>query len=152
MTPLRPPKMDFEGRAGNSRIRVEFYGDSRYPFDRRAVRRAISDLLVQYGLGDQSVLVEVSVVGDRKMRALNQMHRQIDASTDVLSFPTEDLSRAPDGMVHLGDVVVSYPEVRTEALRMNRLIDVVITEKVLHGVKHLLGEHHDEEKYHEYHK
>ena len=124
-------------------VRVEFFADSRYPFHRGAVRRAVHELLGRFRLADQPVLIEVSVVGDRKMRLLNRTHRKIDAPTDVLSFPTEDLSRAPDGMVHVGDVVVSYPEVRTEALQMNRLIDTVITEKVLHGVKHLLGEHHD---------
>lgn len=147
MTPLRPPQPqateDFEGQVGSSPVRVEFFADSRCPFDRRAVRRAISDLLSQFGMSNQQTLVEVSVVGDRKMRVLNRTHRQIDALTDVLSFPTDDLSKASDGMIHLGDVVVSYPEARREALRMNRLIDTVITEKVLHGVKHLLGEHHD---------
>lgn len=127
----------------NSPVLVEFYGDSRYPFDRRTVRRAVLELLAQFRLADQLILVEVSVVGGRKMRTLNRAHRQIDVSTDVLSFPTEDLSRASDGMVHLGDVVVSYPEAREEALKMNRLIDTVITEKVVHGVKHLLGEHHE---------
>lgn len=127
----------------NSPVCVEFFADSRYPFDRRSVRRAIVELLGRFRLADQPVLIEVSVVGDRKMCELNRTHRQIDVSTDVLSFPTEDLALAADGMIHLGDVVVSFPEARAEALRMNRLIDTVITEKVLHGVKHLLGEHHD---------
>lgn len=120
-----------------------FFGDSRYPFDRRAVRQAVHELLSRFGMADRAIVVEISVVGDRKMRDLNRRHRQIDESTDVLSFPTEDLSRAADGLIHLGDVVVSYPEARREALRMNRLIDTVIVEKALHGVKHLLGEHHE---------
>lgn len=132
--------MNGDGRNG---VRVEFFSDSRYPFDRRVVRRAICELLGRFRLADQPILVEVSVVGDRKMRELNRTHRQIDASTDVLSFPTEDLARAADGMIHLGDVVVSFPEARGEALKMNRLIDTVISEKVVHGVGHLLGEHHE---------
>jgi probable rRNA maturation factor len=94
-------------------------------------------------MADQPFFIDVSVIGDRKMRTLNRTFRRIDESTDVLAFPTEDLSRKPDGMIHLGDVAISYPHARRMAIQMNRMIDTVLVELAIHGVKHLLGEHHE---------
>ncbi len=124
-------------------IQVEFFADSRFRVDRRVVRNAVGELLGQFGMADQPILIEVTLVGNRKMRQLNRKHREIDKPTDVLSFPLEDHLPGPDGMIHLGDVIVSYPEARHTAFKMNRLVDQVISDLVLHGVKHLLGQHHD---------
>ena len=128
---------------------VEIHGDSRYPVDRKIIRQAVENLLGGYS-GSQSgsvlgakVLVEVTLVGDRKMRQLNKTYRKIDAATDVLSFPLEDMKSGPDGVLRLGDVVVSFPQARKTAILMNRLVDKVVADLVEHGVKHLLGEHHE---------
>lgn len=125
-------------------IEVDIVADSRYPVDRKLIRAGVQELLSRYGMGNERVLVEISIVGNRKIRELNRRYRNIDAPTDVLSFPLDDGELKADGRIHLGDVVVSYPEARTTAVVMNRLIDAVIIDLVEHGVKHLLGEHHEE--------
>ena len=85
------------------------------------------------------------------MRQLNKQYRKIDATTDVLSFPQNDPSQptspfveAPDDVLHLGDVVVSYPQVVVEATEENKLVDDQIVFLVTHGLDHLLGIHHPE--------
>lgn len=124
-------------------LEVEIFADSRYPVDRKFIRSAVRDLLIRYGMGEQRVVVEVTIVGNRKIHELNKTYRKIDAPTDVLSFPLEEMVQKPDGKIHLGDVVVNYPMARDMAVKMNRIIDKVIAELVEHGVKHLLGEHHE---------
>lgn len=124
-------------------FRIEFFADSRFRVDRKYVRNSVGELLLKFGFSDQPILIEITLVGNRKMRQLNLKHRDIDKPTDVLSFPLEDQRLAPDGFIHLGDVIVSYPEARQMAVKMNRLVDQVISELVLHGVRHLLGEHHE---------
>jgi len=91
-----------------------------------------------------SVEVSIAVVGDRKMRAMNKKYRGMDRTTNVLSFSQVEGERTPlpDGELFLGDVIVSYPVVITEAARENMLIDDKINELVEHGVLHLLGFHH----------
>jgi len=44
----------------------------------------------------------------------------------------------------LGDIVVSYPQAVKEATEENKLVDDKIVELVLHGLEHLLGNHHPE--------
>lgn len=85
------------------------------------------------------------------MRELNRTYRNLDATTDVLSFPLHDPSQSanpfvdvPDGTMRLGDIIVSYPEAVEEATEENKMVDEKICELVLHGLEHLLGNHHPE--------
>lgn len=127
-----------------STVAIDIHADSRYPIDRKLVRQSISVLVEQYlGVG-RNILVDVSITGSRKIRELNKKYRNIDAPTDVLSFPLEEKDPGPDGILRLGDIIVNYPEAMRMAILMNRLIDKVIVDLVEHGLKHLLGEHHPE--------
>ena len=125
-------------------MRIDIFGDSRYPVDRKYVRTEVILLLKEFGFSEtDKVLVEITVVGNRKIKELNRKFRQLDEKTDVLSFPLEDRNPGPDGMIRLGDIAVSYPEAMTMAIRTNKIVDKVIAELVCHGVRHLMGEHHE---------
>ena len=50
---------------------------------------------------------------------------------------------APDNILRLGDIIVSYPQAVVEAMDEEKLVDVKIGELVEHGLLHLLGEHHE---------
>ena len=125
-------------------MRIDIFGDNRYPVDRKYVRTEVIALLKDFGFNEADrVLVEITVVGNRKIKELNSKFRKLDEKTDVLSFPLEDRNPGPDGMIRLGDIAVSYPEAMTMAIRTNKIVDKVIAELVCHGVRHLLGEHHE---------
>lgn len=126
--------------------KVNIAADSRFPVGRAAIRKVIDKVLADHQLF-QPALVEISIVGDRKMRDLNRKFRQLDEATDVLSFPLENRPDQspplPDGLLHLGDIVVSWPQARNVAVKSNRLISAVVCDLIEHGMKHLLGEHHN---------
>ena len=90
------------------------------------------------------VEVSVAVIGNRKMRALNKKYRDIDKSTNVLSFSqTEgDVTQQPPDKLYLGDIVLAYPKIVEECARDNMLIDDRVNELVEHSLMHLLGFHH----------
>ena len=121
-------------------INVLISSESRYKFERGKIRRMVSDFLKEVGLED--VEVSIRVVGARKIKTLNSDFRKVYEPTDVLSFP-QDSVRDPDGILRLGDIVVCYPICRQEASRENKLIIDKMNELVEHGLRHLLGEHHD---------
>ncbi len=130
-------------------ITVLFQTESHFPVDALAIKDAVTkslDLRVQ-----SDTEVSVSIVGDRRMKMLNTLYRKIETTTDVLSFPQNDPSQPmtpfvppPDGMIRLGDIVVSYPQAVIEAGEDNVLVLDKIIELVLHGLEHLLGNHHEE--------
>jgi len=132
-----------------ARISVLFQTESHFRVKKSVVTEALEHALT--GRVKSDVEVSVTVVGDRRMRELNRTYRKFDATTDVLSFPQYDPSQpmtpfvdTPDGVLRLGDIVVSYPEAVREATEGNCLVDEKIVELVLHGLEHLLGNHHPE--------
>ena len=84
----------------------------------------------------------VCLVGDRAMRALNRRHRAKDATTDVLSFPA---GRAPDpeGLRHLGDILISVPQAARQARAAGHSLDRELRVLLVHGYLHLLGYDHE---------
>lgn len=98
------------------------------------------------------VEVELLVVDDEEMRELNARHRGVDAATDVLAFPllsTDDAAMgfvgSPDGVRHLGDVVISLPRALEQARDYGHSPERELAYLFVHGVLHLLGHDHEED-------
>lgn len=125
-------------------IIISLFCESRYPVDRRQVKKTAEAVLGERGVSG-NVEVSIAIVGDRKMRALNKKYRNKDTTTDVLSFSQKEGGGVapPDGVLHLGDVVVSFPQVRKNAMKKEVLVDEEINFLVRHGILHLLGIHHE---------
>ena len=106
--------------------------------------------LKAYGV-ETPTAVSVRSVGDRKMKMLNETYRKKEGTTDVLSFPTEDMKKGRGGSFAypkdepfpLGDIVISFPQARAQAGEREVMIDDEIEALIEHGVKSLLGYHPD---------
>lgn len=122
--------------------------ESHYTVNRTRVRGVIGRVLEEKGVKAPAE-VSLSIVGDRMMRKLNKTYRQLDETTNVLSFPLavnhtkKRFVDPPDDKLYLGDIVISYPQAREDALEENKLVDDKIDELVEHGLMHLLGNHHE---------
>ncbi|MFC1925173.1 rRNA maturation RNase YbeY [Chloroflexota bacterium] len=100
---------------------------------------------------DSDVELSLLITSDEIVRELNQRYRGIDGTTDVLSFAlTEEgpdssaFITPPDGVLHLGEVVISYTQAARQAENAGHGIEQEIALLVVHGVLHLLGYDHDE--------
>ena len=130
-------------------LKVFIKTDSHYRVDRDRIRSVIDKCLNDRKIKGQFE-VSVNVIGDRSMREMNKKYRNFDETTDVLSFPLQEEKRKdapfvdpPDGILRLGDIVISYPQVVEDAVTENILIDDKIDELVRHSMDHLLGNHHE---------
>lgn len=130
-------------------ITVLIKTESHYTVDRNRIRTTVDKVLTSRGVKGK-IEVSVSVVGDRLMKDLNQKYRNIGEPTDVLSFPLSEevddkpFADPPDNILRLGDIVISYPQAREDAIEENKLVDDKIDELVEHSMLHLLGQHHPE--------
>jgi probable rRNA maturation factor len=88
--------------------------------------------------------VAIRVVGEKEGRALNHKYRGKDYATNVLSFPTE----LPEGvnLPLLGDLVICAPVVAQEAQAQGKALNAHYAHLTVHGVLHLLGLDHDDER------
>jgi probable rRNA maturation factor len=91
--------------------------------------------------------VELSIVvdSDERLQELNKQFLGIDAPTDVLSFPADEVD--PDtGLRYIGDIILSCPTAQSQALEAGVSLEVEAQLLVVHGVLHLLGHDHDDEE------
>lgn len=128
-------------------ITINLYIGSRYPVNRKKLRNAAVTLLQNNGVSHAQV--DVSVVGTRKIKELNESRLKHEGTTDVLSFPIHEKDQhadfpLPEGIPpHLGDIVISFPEAVLTAKRFGKLVDDQLCFYLQHGLMHLLGYHHD---------
>ena len=132
-------------------IQVKIKADSRYPVNKEKIRQKVSEFLKIKGI-DQGVEVSIAVVGSRKMLELSRKYLKDNQMHSVLSFPLEDVQNGRGGggfitsgqeALPLGDIVISYPQALKQAAEKSVLLDDEIDNLVEHGLKHLLGEHHN---------
>ncbi len=87
------------------------------------------------------------VIGDDEgIRQLNTQFRQVDAPTDVLSFPADPDGDAGEDIDYLGDLVLALPYIERQADAEQHSVDDELTLAVIHGALHLLGYDHDNEE------
>lgn len=87
------------------------------------------------------------------MRELNRLHRSVDATTDVLSFPLHPPGAfdrtartrplvAGEPELMLGDVVVSLDVARRQAADYDAPLERELERLLIHGILHLCGHDH----------
>ncbi len=84
----------------------------------------------------------VILIGDEEMQALNKNYRGIDRSTDVLSFALEDNQTFTTDIRILGDIYISIPKMRKQAVEYGHSEKRELSFLALHGLLHLLGYDH----------
>ncbi len=87
--------------------------------------------------------LELILVHDPEMRALNMKTRQIDTPTDVLSFANREVEdptlKHPDS---LGQIFISIDTAQKNAGEMQQSLEDEVKFLFIHGVLHLLGYDH----------
>ncbi len=92
---------------------------------------------------DRPAGIELTLVitGDEALQDLNRRYLEIDAPTDVLSFPANELN-PESGAFYLGDIAISYPRAQAQADLAGHPVEAELQLLVVHGVLHLLGYDH----------
>jgi len=93
---------------------------------------------------DQDAEIVVRIVDEQESAELNEQYRHKLGPTNILSFPVE----VPDGIELnlLGDLVVCAPVLEREALEQHKALTDHWAHIIVHGVLHLLGYDHIDDK------
>lgn len=120
--------------------------------NRSWLRRIVSKVLATNGTTGPVELGFV-ITDSATVRRLNKTYRFKDEPTDVLAFQVglhnNDEAKThfvspPDGVTHLGEVVISYPVAVQQAHEQGHSIEQELALLTVHGVLHLLGYNHEE--------
>jgi probable rRNA maturation factor len=107
------------------------------------LENAVQFVLAHQGLPSESEMT-VLVEDDDRVHELNLQFLGIDASTDVLSFPSDEID-PETGNRYLGDIIISYPKALTQSQQAGHAVESELQLLVVHGCLHLLGYDHAEE-------
>ena len=112
---------------------------------RMLVRRACAAVLTGEGFGHPAE-VGVTFVDDEEIHRLNKEFRNVDAATDVLSFPLGENGVYDDdpetGAKMLGDVVISVEHAVRQAEEYGHSFQREMAFLTVHSMLHLLGYDH----------
>lgn len=139
-------------------IRVEEEVKVPFEFDYRGLaKRAVSFALEKEGFPYEAE-ADITLTDNASIQCVNRQYRQIDAPTDVLSFPLLSLPAAGDfsgikehcednfnpdtGEALLGDIVISVQKVTEQACAYGHSEEREFAFLIVHSVLHLLGYDH----------
>lgn len=88
--------------------------------------------------------VSVHLIGDRKIKKINADYRGKNKVTDVLAFAMQEGKQMDDK--DLGDIFISVPQVKRQSKKQKISYEEELVRMLVHGVLHLNGYDHMEEK------
>lgn len=126
-----------------------------YPETAKLVRRAAKAALKAQGV-DEDCVINVMLTDDGGIHEINAEQRGVDAPTDVLSFPMNELTEGEfdpemceedfeSGKLLLGDMVLNLQRCAQQAAEFGHGYDREISYLTVHSVLHLLGYDHLDE-------
>ena len=126
-----------------------------YPETAALVKRAAKAALKAQGV-DADCIINVMLTDDGGIHAINAEQRGVDAPTDVLSFPMNELTEGAfdaeacevdfeSGKILLGDMVLNLQHCAQQAAEFGHGYDREISYLTVHSVLHLLGYDHLDE-------
>jgi probable rRNA maturation factor len=112
---------------------------------RLLVRRCCNAVLTFENFSEPAE-ISVTFVDDERIHELNKMHRDVDKSTDVLSFPLGEDGvydkNLETGACLLGDIVISVETAVRQAYTYGHTLQREIGFLTVHSMLHLLGYDH----------
>ncbi len=112
---------------------------------RGLVRRSCAAVLKNQQFQEDAEVV-VTFVDDRRIHELNREFRNVDRSTDVLSFPLGEDGRydlnPETNALQLGDIVISVEHALRQSEEYGHSFDREMSYLTVHSMLHLLGFDH----------
>ena len=110
------------------------------------VKQILNKCYAEENLQDKKIYTDVVLTNSKNIRELNKKFRDIDAETDVLSFPMFEkgelakiTGRTPEV---LGDIVVSIEQVEKQAEEYGHGMKRELSYMIVHSFYHLMGYDH----------
>ena len=88
----------------------------------------------------QQAELTVVFLNDSQMLRYNSRYRNKNSSTDVLSFPLNEII---DGIHYLGDILISVETTESQSIQKGHSFRKELQILLLHGLLHLLGYDHE---------
>lgn len=124
-------------------VKIEIFNNSSYIIELDDFKKYF--LSIMKDLQVEDALVNIIIVDNEEIKKINKEYRNIDNVTDVISFALEDVEFKTPFRI-LGDIYISYEKVKEQALKYEHSEKRELYFLATHGLLHLLGYDHMNEK------
>lgn len=142
-------------------INFEYEASEKLSFDYEALLRKVVEECLDYEECPYEAEVNILFTNDEEIKQINMEYREIDRSTDVLSFPSIEYETPGDfskleedvasyfhpetGELLLGDIVISVDRAKLQAEEYGHSLEREVAFLTAHSMFHLFGYDHMEE-------
>ena len=128
-------------------LNLEVEVDVPFTFDYEALAGEVVAFTIDHEGFPYEAEVNLTLTDNEGIHEINRMYRQIDAPTDVLSFPMLSYEQAGDFSaleeeIMLGDIVISVDRVREQAAAYGHSERREFAFLIVHSMLHLFGYDH----------
>ena len=136
---------------------LEIFDEIDSGLDTELIQKVFNEVRSEFSLPDNA-RVELSVVDEDDIRQVNKEFRNVDSVTDVLSFPSLEVTLPFDiddypydidlstGELMLGEIMLCYKRAVEQSIEYAHSKERECCYLVLHGLLHLLGYDHIQEQ------
>lgn len=117
---------------------IDNYGYEDYDYLYDVLKYVVNKMNINKSVFD------IIFIDDEEMHKLNKTYRGIDRTTDVLSFALNDNKHIDAVLNSLGDIFISIPKMKSQAIEYGHSEKRELSFLVVHGLLHLLGYDHME--------
>ncbi len=121
-------------------IEIQLKTSNHPEINQEMIYFAVSKTLVMHDKANADVTIRFT--DDDEMHRLNQSFKDMDKTTDVLSF-NQDITDPETGRFYLGDVVISLDRAFLQAQENSHTLNIECALLAIHGTLHLLGYDHE---------
>ncbi len=122
---------------------INLQNPGHYPIDAESLKRAARAAFAPHR-SDEAGELSIVISDSETIRVMNLRYANVNAPTDVLSFPAEPVPQEQgDCERYLGDIVIAFDYAADQAGKTAAAFADVLCLLVIHGTLHLLGYDHD---------
>ncbi len=142
-------------------LNIEYETEVKLELDYKKIITTVVEKTIDMEECPYEVEVSVFLTNNEEIREINKIHREIDAPTDVLSFPMVDYESPSDftkleeyvedyfnpetGELLLGDIIISVEKLIEQAYEYGHTKERELAFLIAHSMLHLFGYDHMEE-------
>jgi probable rRNA maturation factor len=137
-------------RNKHMKLNLEINNTDKSPVKKVFIKKVVLKTLERSAyleLSGKILSLSIALVGEEEMCRLNQVYRQKNRPTDVLSFceyeDAELLKNLPESELFLGELILCYNYIKYLSDDSDdKMLEKELAEIIAHGVLHLLGFQH----------
>lgn len=120
----------------------------------KVIEKVLKQCFKEEKMEDSKLLITITLTNPENIKKINKEYRNIDRTTDVLSFPMFEKKELEEKIKKndfehedvLGDIIISVEKVQEQAIEYGHSFERELSYMVVHGFYHLMGYDHIQEE------